>query len=126
MALCAIYFQHIDKTAEGIKILCHTCQGDADGCPTCDDKGTIYIKGKIQDTLTGDARVLFEAYAFLKDYNIWPDAGGMKNQNSKFLHCVKYCDMVNLKLKDWVDKTVGQENKRRAEMVRDFNLKKKG
>ena len=40
---------------------------------------------------------MFEAYKFLKEYQIFPVSGGLLKQASKFLACIKLCDLINFK-----------------------------
>jgi len=36
----------------------------------------------------------------LKDYNHLPVEGGMMDQSIRFLRCVEWCDLINLKMKN--------------------------
>ena len=67
--------------------------------------------------ITTDGVDLFEAYKTLKDYNIWPMEGGTMNQTSKFLHCVKWVDLINLKMTNIVEK----EKKAKSDLISKFN-----
>jgi hypothetical protein len=44
--------------------------------------------------ITNAGSGLFKAFIFLKNYQIWPESGGLLVQTSKFLKCVELCDNV--------------------------------
>jgi hypothetical protein len=56
--------------------------------------------------MTDKASEYFEAYSFLKNYNLLPDDGGISNQPSKFLKAIKVCDVA-----DSLYKKLEEENK---------------
>lgn len=77
--------------------MCHNCLGD--GCAFCGEDGTILLEGNLWEHVTDEGFDLFEGYKYLQDYQIFPVSGGWTEQSSRFLHCVKWCDQVNLKYK---------------------------
>lgn len=96
-------------------MLCHKCAGY--NCEYCNYKGVILKEGPASKLITTAGADLFEAYKDLKTYNTWPVAGGTLNQTSKFLHCVKWVDLINLKMGNIIE----DENKARAEIIKKFN-----
>jgi len=84
----------------------------------CGDKGKVYHKGKtIAQITTNDGIDLFEAYCFLKEFKIFPAPGGLIEQSSRFLRCIKWIDMINLTMKDAVQK----KQKATAQLARKLN-----
>ena len=100
--LSAVYFGHVDPEAEGFKIICEVCLGD--GCKQCGDRGILKHTGRLADSITKAGYSLFEQFKFLKSYNIWPVDGGLIRQSCKFIACIKWCDLVNLKLEEQAKK----------------------
>jgi len=45
--------------------------------------------------LTGEAQFLFQGYQMLKQYSIFPIAGGWLEQSVNLLFAVEFCDKVN-------------------------------
>jgi len=60
----------------------------------------VSIEGEITEYLTDDGLDLFDSYKFLKKYNIFPNDGGAFHQDSRFLHCIKWCDMISFKMSE--------------------------
>jgi len=71
----------------------------------------------VSNLITTAGADLFEAYKTLKDYKIFPMAGGTMDQTSKFLHCVKWVDLINLKMTNIID----QEKSAKADLISKFN-----
>ena len=65
-----------------------------DGCPGCDEGYLDKGDGTPEEYLTEKGRGVFEAYIWLKNYNIWPVTGGLQDQPARFLKVVKFCDAV--------------------------------
>ena len=107
----------------GINLLCHGCLGD--GCAVCGYRGKIIVKGLVKSLLTeidNDLLPLWSAYKILKEYSVFPCAGGWLDQTSKFIHCVKWCDIVNLKMAN----SAGKESNDKAELLKKSGMKIKG
>lgn len=68
-----------------------------DRCSLCNNQGIIILNGNIDDHITNHGMDLWNAYKWLKDYSMFPGPGGWLNQTSKFIHCVKWVDLINLK-----------------------------
>ena len=80
-------------------LLCYRCIGWAaespdNKCKACNDKGATIQTKPTQDLITDDGLTLFEYYKFLKNYNIWPEDGGLSKQPAIFIKTIKYCDAV--------------------------------
>jgi len=80
---------------KGFDLLCWVCFGD--GCENC-DHGKNYVDEFVMDTVTQDGAAFFKQYQYLKNYSIFPRAGGLMDQDAKFIRCVDYCDLINLRL----------------------------
>ena len=96
-----------------------------DGCAVCGYRGKIIVKELVKSLLIGidnDLVILWNAYKLLKEYNVFPASGGWLDQTSKFIHCVKWCDIVNLKMAN----SSGKEKDQKAELLKKSGMKIKG
>jgi len=87
-----VYHGLADPEAEGARIICHLCLGG--GCEYCHGEGAVVVSGRITEGVGEEARCLFAAYRWLKDYNILPRSGGVEKQAARFLEAVELIDMA--------------------------------
>ena len=73
-------------------MICQSCLGT--GCEKCNREGFLETPGKPEQHITEKGTELFEAYVTLKQYNIWPDVGGLYDQSANFVHVVRFCDRI--------------------------------
>ena len=52
---------------------------------------------KPEENLTKEGYGLFRAYTYLKNYNIWPNNGGLMRQSSKFIAAIDVIDGIKSK-----------------------------
>lgn len=71
----------------------------------------------MESLITKSGQTLFELYKFLKNYKKWPIENGLIKQSSKFLHCLKWCDLVNLKQAELAQK----EKEEKAGFAQNFS-----
>ena len=93
------------------------CLGD--GCQECGNDGGLEWTGKVEDLITRDGLDLFESYKWLKNYSQFPVEGGMFGQSSKFIACVNWCDSVDFKFRQYLEKA----EKVRADFQKKFSAK---
>lgn len=53
------------------------------------------------NVLNQKGKGLFQSYIYLKEYKIWPVAGGLSNQSKLFLNAVELMDSITQKYQEW-------------------------
>lgn len=97
-------------------MLCEVCLGE--GCDNC-DHGKNFVDKFVNDMIGADGTDLFKQYRFLKEYGVFPKAGGLNDQDAIFIRCVEYCDLINFRLEK-LKKAKSDEIKK---MARTMNRK---
>lgn len=93
-----------------------------EGCQNCHNRGNIYHAQKVEEYINKEGFDLFESYKFLKEYKIFPEAGGALDQKARLLHCIQWVDLVKLKGGEFVEK----KRKATADLHKKFTNLDKG
>ena len=123
MILSSVFGGLCDPKVDRWQAFCIHCF--ADGCQRCGGRGYREKRVAPLDLLTEPGTALFNAYRWLKNYNILPISAGLSNQSAKFVKMVEFCDIVVARMSKMKD-NIREGEAKQAEMLSKMMRGKRG